>query len=188
MWKKLERTMEKWGHYLLALLCAGVVLLSAVWTRSLPPEPAGDQLALSDQSERLSRPSEPSGKAPWIRPAAGPVAQGYSLSPVYFPETRLWQAHPGVDFEAPAGTKIRAMAAGTVLACGKDSVRLKHGDGLESLYRGLSVVRALPGQKMAAGAVLGEAGARIPGEGEGRVCVTLYDHGQPISFEEAMAE
>jgi hypothetical protein len=47
--------------------------------------------------------------------------------------------HDGVDYAAPLGQPVRAIAAGTVVAAGRAAdgavvVRIRHGDGTESLY------------------------------------------------------
>ena len=47
--------------------------------------------------------------------------------------------HDGVDYAAPLGTPVRAIAAGTVVGAGRVAdgaviVRIRHGDGSESLY------------------------------------------------------
>ncbi|NLD82551.1 MAG: hypothetical protein GX637_00145, partial [Clostridiales bacterium] len=49
----MRKWMDAWGYYLLAAVCVGVILFSAVWTRSLRSA-LPDAQALSDQSQRLS--------------------------------------------------------------------------------------------------------------------------------------
>lgn len=181
MLQKIRRGMEKWGHYLLALLCAGVILLSAVWTRQQQEAENADQMALSDQGQRLAEVQKTSEPTVYVRPAAGAVIQGYSESPVFFPETGVWMIHPGLDFVAEAGETVYALAAGTVISC-KDEIRLDHGNGCESLYRGILECKVLPGQKVRAGDALGTAGGSVPFEGQGHVCVTLFQDGKPAAF------
>ena len=181
MVKKIRRGMEHWGHYLLALLCAGVILLSAVWTREQREQENADQAALSDQSQRLVQALQTPEPAALARPAAGAVVRPFSESPAYFPDTGVWLVHPRLDFEAMEGEKVYAMAAGTVLSC-DGGVRLDHGDGCESLYRGLQEIRVKPGQRVKAGEILGTAGAPVPFEGPGRVCVTLLQEGMPAEY------
>ncbi len=180
MLRRFQRGMEKWGHYLLALLCAGVILLSAVWTRRQDAENAG-QTALSDQGQRLSQALETPEPAPLVRPAAGAVARGFSSVPVFFPKTGVWMAHSGLDFAAEPGEKVFALAAGTVVSC-EGGIRVDHGDGSESLYRGVQESGVRPGQRVRAGETLGTAGGAVLYEGEGHVCVILYKDGVPVPF------
>ena len=157
MLKKIQRGMEKWGHYLLALLCA------------------------ADQGQRLEDAMQTPEPAAYARPAEGAVIRDYSESPLFFSETGVWMIHPGLDFEAAAGETVGALAAGTVLSC-EDGIRIDHGDGLESLYRGVQDCKVLPGQKVRAGDALGTAGAAVPFEGKGHVCVMLFQDGKPVAF------
>ena len=62
-------------------------------------------------------------------------------------------------------------------------LRLDHGNGAESLYRGLKQVSVTNGTRVRKGAALGLAGGRIPYEGEGHVCVSLLENGTAIPFE-----
>ena len=181
MMKKIKKGMERWGHYLLALLCAAVILLSAVWTRRQQEAENADQAALSDQGQRLAQAMRTPEPLAFTRPAAGAVIRDYSESPLFFSETGVWMIHPGLDFDAAAGETVGTLAAGTVLSC-EDGIRIDHGDGLESLYRGVQDCKVIPGQKVRAGDALGTAGAAVPFEGQGHVCVTLFQNGMPISF------
>lgn len=184
MMKKIKRGMESWGHYLLALLCAGVILLSAVWTREQQRLENADQAALSDQGQRLAQAMETPEPAAFSRPAAGAVIRGYCESPVFFPETGVWMAHTGLDFEASAGEAVYALADGTVVSCGEET-RINHGDGRESVYRGVGETKIRPGQRVRAGDVIGTAGAAIPFEGRCHVCVALFQHGTAVPFGDA---
>ena len=181
MLKRIRRGMEKWGHYLLALLCAGVILLSAVWTRRQQNAENADHTALSDQSQRLTQAMRTPEPAAYARPAAGAVIRRSGASPVLFPDTGVWMIHPGLDFAAAEGEKVCAIAAGTVVSC-ENGIRVDHGNGLESLYRGVLEIGVRPGQRVRAGDALGTAGAFIPFEGQGHVCVALYRDGVPAAF------
>lgn len=184
MLKAFRRGMKAWGHYLLALLCAATVLLSAVWTRE---QKAGEQAdeALLDQSQRLAQAAEEAQPPSLLKPAAGPVVCPYSENPVFFGETGVWQTHRAVDFSASPGDKVCAMAAGTVMACGENEVTLDHGDGWTSRCRGLAKIAVSVGQRVRAGDALGTAGASVPFEGSARVCVSFYKDENPVTFGEA---
>ena len=183
MLKKIKRGMESWGQYLLALLCAGVILLSAVWTRRQQGLENADQAALSDQGQRLTEAMQTPEPAVYSRPAAGAVIRGYCEGPVFFPETGVWKTHPCLDFEVMAGESVCALAAGAVVSCGEE-IRIDHGDGRESLYRGIWESKVQPGQRVRAGDAIGTAGASVPFEGQGHVCVTLFQDGVPAAFGE----
>ena len=183
MLTKFRRGMETWGHYLLALLCAGAILLSAVWTQKQQAAENADQAALSDQGQRLAEVQGTLAPDALARPAAGAVTRGFSAVPVYFPETGVWRTHPSLDFAAAEGEPVCALAAGTVVSC-ENGIRVNHGNGCESLYRGILKSKVRVGQKVRAGEALGTAGGAAPYEGAGHVCVTLYQDGLPIPFGE----
>ena len=180
--KRFRRGLESWGHYLLALLCAGVILLSAAWTREQRAGESLDRLAVSDQSQRLSQVTPPPDRETCGRPTAGEIIRGYSDEIVYFPGTRSWQAHRAVDFAAAEGERVRAMLEGIVVSCRDGCVVMRHENGLESSYRGLECIEAEAGQQLRKGAVLGTAGGRVPHEGRGHICVSLTENGVPVPF------
>ena len=102
MLKRFRRGLESWGHYLLALLCAGVILLSAAWTREQRTSEKVGQQALSNQSQRLSE-AMPQEKEKFAKPTDGIILRGFSEETVYFPSVRVWQAHHAVDFAGQHG-------------------------------------------------------------------------------------
>lgn len=72
-----------------------------------------------------------------------------------------WRYHPGVDLTAPAGTAVLACAPGVVQDIKADPVLgrvilIDHGQEWQSLYGHLSTVHVVSGQKVEAGAVLGQ--------------------------------
>jgi len=182
MLKKAEQFLEKWGHYLLAALCAAAILLSGLWTRAQREgeTPPGAQ-ALSDASQRLSQVTQAPPAFMPARPCAGEVMRPFSEAPIYFAALGAWQTHPAVDFAAEAGDEVLALGEGTVESVSPE-LRLDHGNGYASVYRGLSEVRVRPGQAVRAGQAVGTAGGWVPFEGGGHVCVALLFLGAPTSF------
>ena len=172
--KKILRGLERWGHYLLAALCAAAMLLSALWTRELWAAETPDSQALSDQSQRLSDVTPLPALPAFTRPVDGPVRVPYSNDPIFDPRTGVWQAHPYVEFAAEPGTTVRVLLPGTVLSVGGE-VTVDHSDGTISRYRGLETVSVRPGQTLPAGGVLGTAA-------EGGLFVRLIRDGIPVSF------
>lgn len=72
--------------------------------------------------------------------------------------------HTGVDFSAPQGTPVKAVAAGTVVASDSSgsygiNVKIKHSDGTYSFYAHLSAKTVFPGQQVAAGRMIGNVGS-----------------------------
>ncbi len=183
MLKRFRRGFEAWGHYLLALLCAAVILMSAAWTREQRTAEQAEQQALSDQSQRLSEVTPTQGLEAFLRPTDGDMLRGYSEHAVYFPALRAWQPHLAVDFAAAEGAIVRAMRAGTVVSCEAGCVRLLHADGTESLYRGIQQTDVSPGQAVRRGAGIGRAGARVAHEGCGHICVAVIENGEAIQFD-----
>ena len=181
--KSFRRGFDAWGHYLLALLCAGVILLSAAWTREQRSDEIADRQALSDQSQRLASVTPAPTAAAYGWPTDGTLMRGFSSAPVYFPAYHVWRAHPAADFDAGDGGKVYAMRAGTVEYCDQGIVRIDHGDGLASQYTGFKKTSVAPGQQVRKGAVIGFAGGHVPYEGEGHVCVTVLKDGVAIPFE-----
>jgi murein DD-endopeptidase MepM/ murein hydrolase activator NlpD len=102
------------------------------------------------------------------------VATGFRL-PVRAPESspfglRRWfngeerRPHAGLDLAAAEGTPIAAPAPGVVIDVGDfyfngNTVFIDHGQGLVTMYNHLSRIDAVPGQRVAAGEVIGAVGA-----------------------------
>lgn len=101
------------------------------------------------------------GHGAYYRPGGGALSRDFLRYPLEFTEITspfsLFRSHPilrmrrphlGVDFAAPSGTPVRAVASGTVQAAGwlrqlGQAVRIEHRGGLESLYGHLE--RIAPG-------------------------------------------
>lgn len=71
--------------------------------------------------------------------------------------------HSGMDIAAPTGAPVAAARAGRVIDAGEyvflgRTLVLDHGQGLLSLYAHLDAIHAAPGDRVAAGATVGEVG------------------------------
>lgn len=79
------------------------------------------------------------------------------------PVTGIYKLHDGTDYAAPCGTPITLPAAGEVTSAGYHGgygyrVIVSHGDGLVTAYAHLPSVSVSPGQRLAAGSVVGVVG------------------------------
>lgn len=82
----------------------------------------------------------------------------------FHPILRIYRPHFGVDYQAPQGSPVVAVAAGTVVAAGWSGqagrlVHLRHPSGYETLYMHLSAVSVRPGAHVAQGTVIGRVGS-----------------------------
>lgn len=138
----------------------------------LPGDPASFILVASDRGAEWRSQPAPSeaprpvpaarGIAPAIRPLVGPITT------MFGEPGSLWRLgyHPGLDIAAPMGTPIVASVDGVVVEAEMDQlkgygyyVKIDHGNGLISLYAHMSRLGATPGQKVAAGTVIGYVGS-----------------------------
>jgi murein DD-endopeptidase MepM/ murein hydrolase activator NlpD len=94
-----------------------------------------------------------------------PLPDGtYRIGASFGQPGRLWVSgvHTGQDFVAAVGTRVRAVAAGTVRvehpAWAGNLVRIDHGNGLETLYAHLSTVSVASGTKVSEGQRIGAVG------------------------------
>lgn len=81
------------------------------------------------------------------------------------PILRIVRPHLGVDYAAPVGTPVAAVASGRIVFAGWDggfgnSIRLRHASGgLETVYSHLSRILVHSGQQVAQGERIGNVGA-----------------------------
>lgn len=80
------------------------------------------------------------------------------------PFTRSLAQHSGVDFRAPAGTNIKAVAPGKVIEAGYNGgygrmVEIDHGHGITTRYAHMSSISVSEGQRVEKGTVIGHVGS-----------------------------
>lgn len=93
------------------------------------------------------------------------VTSGFSTRRLH-PVLRIYRAHHGVDYRAPYGAPVIAVADGVVTAAGYSSgagrmVSLRHSNGYESSYLHLSSIAGgvRPGARVGQGTLIGRVGA-----------------------------
>ena len=164
---------------MLALLCAGVILFSALWTRNQNPA-VPDSLALSDESQRLRDVTPPPDPPSLFPPCLGEIIRPFTTEIVPF--SACWKTHPAVDFAVTAGETVHAMESGTVESAGDQAVLIRHGDGTAALYLGVRS-RVQEGAFVRRGDGIGAALGSVPFEGSGILCVSFYQRQTPVDFE-----
>lgn len=101
-------------------------------------------------------------------PIGRPLGQRYDLTSTFGtrldPFTRSLAQHSGIDFRAPTGTPVRAVAAGKIIEAGPNGgygrmVEIDHGFGITTRYAHLSSITVNEGDSIARGAVLGHVGS-----------------------------
>jgi murein DD-endopeptidase MepM/ murein hydrolase activator NlpD len=131
---------------------------------------AGDHAAVYFESEQ--------GRGGYYRPDGSSVERNFLMVPVrnsrvasafsnsrLHPILRIWRPHHGIDYAAPEGTPIWAVADGTVIHSGRaggfgNLVKIRHADGYVSYYGHLSRFAGgmAKGQKVRQKQVIGYVG------------------------------
>lgn len=91
------------------------------------------------------------------------VTSGFSMSRMH-PVLGERRAHAGVDYRAPVGAPVVAVASGVVLRAGMAGdagrmVHLRHANGYETEYLHLSAIDVRVGQHVQQGDIIGKVGA-----------------------------
>jgi len=88
-----------------------------------------------------------------------------SFNPKRFhPILKKTRPHNGVDFGAPTGTRVRAVASGTVSYAGNNGghgryIKISHDGNVQTSYSHLSAIMVRKGQRIQQGRVIGKVGA-----------------------------
>ena len=117
------------------------------------------------------------GKSAYFDPAGKSLKKSFLKSPLPFlrivgrftrsrfhPILKIFRPHSGIDYAAPTGTMVRAVAAGTVEFAGWNTeggktVKLRHAGGYETSYMHLSRILVRYGARVSQGTLIGQVGA-----------------------------
>lgn len=117
----------------------------------------------------------PDGTESYFRPDGSSATKTFLKSPLKFshvtsrfggrfhPILNRWGAHNGIDYHAPVGTPVWAVADGVVTRAGWDdggghTVCIKHVKSFESCYLHLSHIEVRPGERVAQKTVVARSG------------------------------
>lgn len=119
---------------------------------------------ISDLQAQLANPAPPNGEYGWGLPVASPAMVTELFGPRLHPILGVWKQHNGVDFNAPYGTPIKAVEAGTVIMAGWDDaygnyIVIDHGGGIATKYGHNSKNMVSVGQKVVKGQQIAAAGS-----------------------------
>lgn len=119
------------------------------------------ELAEQQAAYRLFSPNQPSNLL-LDKPVDGPLSSPFGLRRFFNGQER--NPHSGLDFAVPAGTPVKAPAAGKVVLVGDyffngKTVFVDHGQGLISMFCHLSRVDVQVGQEVPRGGVVGRVGS-----------------------------
>jgi murein DD-endopeptidase MepM/ murein hydrolase activator NlpD len=98
----------------------------------------------------------PVARPEFVRPGVGPLTSRFG--------SRWGRLHAGIDLASGTGAPVSAAAEGTVLSAGTEGgygqvVRMQHADDTVTVYAHLSALVVRPGQRVAAGTVVGREGS-----------------------------
>ncbi len=106
------------------------------------------------------------------------------------PILKIVRPHLGVDYAAPVGTPVVAVASGTVVMAGRsgqggNTVKLRHAGGCESMYLHLSKISVRLGARIEQGELIGLVGATGLATGP-HLDFRLLQHGRFINPAKAI--
>ena len=171
--------VEKQGFFVVLALCVGVIVATALWSRSDAAPPAAPTSPVDEQAAQAGR-MEQERLADVATPSPSPTRAAMLFSPPLaqvrvitgfdaarlrqIGEDGLWMLHDACDLEASLGAKVLAMAAGVVVSADTGSsllgqVTIQHGEDIVAQYAGLAALSAVqPGDPVSAGQTLGFVG------------------------------
>ena len=124
----------------------------------------------------------------FIVPLNGEIIMDYSMEmPIYWKTLDQYMTHSGIDIAAPAGTSVKACAAGTVTKIEEDDklgivVEINHGNNIISVYGNLANKNLIElGEIVSQGTVIGEIGqtSMFEFEEEDHIHFEMRKNGEP---------
>ncbi len=215
MWNKIKKvyktiderlrglTREQWGrvgyYAALALLLAILGAASYAYRNQAgsqaAPEPAA-QTALSARAEVLMPTPEPTVEpVVWRWPLEGEVIGAYSPEePVFSQTLGQWQTHPALDIAGSPGEAVYACRDGVVADAWNDRlwgnvIVIDHGEGWQSVYRGLNTLNLVAiGDDVHGGDVISAVALSVPCEAElpAHIHFELTQDGREVDFAKLM--
>ena len=125
--------------------------------------PADNLGLLKDALARHRQLESVTARLPLRQPVEGPLDVTSSYGARRDPFYGRLALHTGIDLREDYGSAVRAVAAGTVTIAGPESgygtlVEIDNGNGYATRYAHLSTVSLAVGQKLGAGAMIGQVG------------------------------
>jgi murein DD-endopeptidase MepM/ murein hydrolase activator NlpD len=101
------------------------------------------------------------------------------------PILKIVRPHLGVDYAAPIGSPVQAVASGVVVSAGRDGangkmIKLRHAGGYETMYLHLSRIAVKPGTRVEQGQIIGNVGSSGLSTGP-HLDFRIYRHGKAIN-------
>lgn len=169
--------IDKQGFPIIVTICVAVITATALFTQqskapyvSPTPPPAehisaAQLLQQSLASAATSTPKPTAAPVQWVAPmdTLEPLRSfdAAAMTPL---DSGVWAVHDAVDLKAAAGTKIRAIGDGEVIAAGDDALQgawltVQHQDGIVSHYAGMALLNDyIPGDAVRKGDTIGFCG------------------------------
>ena len=93
------------------------------------------------------------------------ISSGYTMHRLH-PITKVWRAHPAIDYAAPIGTPVKAIGDGTIIRKGYgrgngNFLEIRHSNGYNSMYLHLKgfAKRIAKGKRVTQGQLIGYVGS-----------------------------
>lgn len=169
--------IDKQGFPIIVTICVAVITATALFTRqskapyvSPTPPPAehisaAQLLQQSLASAATSTPKPTAAPVQWVAPMDTiELLRSFDAAAMAPLDSGVWAVHDAVDLKAAAGTKIRAIGDGEVIAAGDDALRgawltVQHQDGIVSHYAGMALLNDyIPGDAVRKGDTIGFCG------------------------------
>jgi murein DD-endopeptidase MepM/ murein hydrolase activator NlpD len=133
--------------------------------------------------KKLSLQADQLALTPTIVPAAGVLTAGFGQRPDPF--TNHPEFHTGIDISTPAGNRVVAPAAGTVIRVGWDKgygrfVEIAHGYGISTLYGHLQTARVAEGERVKRGDIVALVGSSGRSTGP-HLHYEVHAEGKPVN-------